>query len=90
MIPFVDSMGNPASLIVPRESAVLTANDGRVHSTTLMRPHLRMLAGEEQEIFAGNNIPIPGLEDARPTPTTQRVPDPAGTSSARTSASACA
>jgi type II secretory pathway component GspD/PulD (secretin) len=24
-----------------------------------MRPHLRMLAGEEQEIFAGDNIPIP-------------------------------
>jgi len=59
VLPFIDSLGNPASLIVPRESAVITANDALVRSQTLMRPHLRMLAGEEQEIFAGNNIPIP-------------------------------
>ena len=60
VFPIVDSDGNPlAPLEVPLGTAVLTANDGRVNSTTLMRPHLRMLAGEEQEIFAGNNIPIP-------------------------------
>ncbi len=58
VIPFIDAMGNPASLIVPQESAVITATDKRVRSHTLMRPHLRMLAGDEQEIFAGNNIPI--------------------------------
>jgi len=59
VLPFIDSLGNPASLIVPRESGVITANDVRVRSQTLMRPHLRMLAGTEQEIFAGNNVPIP-------------------------------
>jgi len=60
LFPIVDSDGNPlAPLEVPLGTAVLTANDGRVNSTTLMRPHLRMLAGEEQEIFAGNNIPVP-------------------------------
>jgi general secretion pathway protein D len=59
LIPFVDANGDPQNLIFSRQSAVLTANDARVNSTTLMRPHLRMLAGEEQEIFAGNNVPVP-------------------------------
>jgi type II secretory pathway component GspD/PulD (secretin) len=67
VLPFIDSLGNPASLIVPRESGVITANDARVRSQTLMRPHLRMLAGEEQEIFAGNNIPIPVSKAAADT-----------------------
>jgi general secretion pathway protein D len=70
VIPFVDSDGDPASLIVPRASAVLTANDGRVNSTQLLRPQLRMLAGEEQEIFAGNNIPV-SVSRAAPASTTQ-------------------
>ena len=34
---------------------LVTANDARVNSTTLMRPHLRMLAGEEQEIGMREN-----------------------------------
>jgi general secretion pathway protein D len=60
IIPVVDADGNPlAPLEVPRGTAVLTANQGRANSTVLMRPHLRMLAGEQQEIFAGNNLPIP-------------------------------
>jgi type II secretory pathway component GspD/PulD (secretin) len=71
VIPFVDSNGDPASLIVPRTTAVLTANDGRVKSTTLMRPHLRMLAGETQEIFAGNNVPVPVSKTSTATTTSQ-------------------
>jgi len=59
VIPFVDGEGNPASLVVPRGSAVITANDALVRSQMLARPHLRMLSGDEQEIFAGNNVPIP-------------------------------
>lgn len=60
LIPIVDSDGNPVGTIpFNLGTAVLTANDGRVNSTTLMRPNLRMLAGEEQEFFAGNNIPVP-------------------------------
>ena len=58
VLPFVDQSGQPRELEIVN-SAVLTANDGRVNATTLMRPHLRMLAGEEQEIFAGDNLPIP-------------------------------
>ena len=67
VLPFIDSLGNPASLIVPRESGVITANDARVRSQTLMRPHLRVLAGKEQEIFAGDNIPIPVSKTATDT-----------------------
>ena len=67
VLPFIDALGNPASLIVPKASGVITANDARVRSQTLMRPHLRMLAGEEQEIFAGNNIPIPVSKAAADT-----------------------
>jgi general secretion pathway protein D len=58
VLPFIDAEGNPTSLIVPKETFVVTANDARVRSQILMRPHLTMLAGEEQEIFAGNNIPV--------------------------------
>jgi general secretion pathway protein D len=60
VFPIVDSDGNPLpDLLVPRGTAVLTASAGLVNSTTLMRPHLRMLSGEEHELFAGNNLPIP-------------------------------
>ena len=68
VFPIVDAAGNPlAPLTIPRGTAVLTANDGRANSTTLMRPHLRMLAGEQQEIFAGNNIPVPVSGVGAPT-----------------------
>ena len=60
LLPIVDADGDVVgTLPVPRGTAVLTANEGVADSTVLMRPHLRMLAGEEQEIFAGNNLPIP-------------------------------
>jgi general secretion pathway protein D len=72
VLPFVDTDGNPQSLLVPRTTAVLTANDGRIDTTTLAHPHLRMLSGEEQEIFAGNNIPIP--VSTSDTPTTATLP----------------
>jgi general secretion pathway protein D len=72
VIPFVDADGDPASLILPRTSAVITANDARVNVTQLLRPQLRMLAGEEQEIFAGNNIPVSVSQTAAPTTATAR------------------
>lgn len=75
IFPIVDANGNPqGSLEVPRGTAVLTANEGGANATILMRPHLRMLAGEQQEIFAGNNLPIPvsttGTAPTTTTPTT--------------------
>jgi general secretion pathway protein D len=86
-LPVVDAEGNPlAPLEVPRGTAVLTANQGRTNVTTLMRPHLRMLAGEEQEIFAGNNVPIPvstvspAATTTTPTPTTPATSSPFVTS----------
>ena len=69
VIPFIDSEGNPTSLIVPRETGVVTVNNALVRTQTLMRPHLRMIAGDEQEIFAGDNIPVPVSKAAAATPT---------------------
>ena len=77
LLPIVDSDGNVVgTLPVPRGTAVLTANEGVADSTVLMRPHLRMLAGEEQEIFAGNNLPIPVSTTG--TAATTTTPTPTG------------
>lgn len=59
IVPIIDSMGNPIDLIVPRETFVFQADAREVQSRILLRPHLSMLSGEEHEIHAGNNIPIP-------------------------------
>jgi general secretion pathway protein D len=44
---------------VPNDAAALLARQGRVEARVLLRPHLLVATGEEQEVFAGNNIPIP-------------------------------
>jgi general secretion pathway protein D len=62
-IPIVDENGNPVQLLVPRETAVVTADGRELRSRVLMRPHLQMVSGEEQEIFAGDNIPVPVAAD---------------------------
>ncbi len=59
MVPITDPSGNPMSLLVPRESVVLTANEQLVESHVLVNPHLLVLSGEEHEIFSGDNLPIP-------------------------------
>jgi general secretion pathway protein D len=59
VFPIVDDQGNPATVVVPRESVVLTADEREIESRVLLRPQLLVISGEEQEIFAGNNIPIP-------------------------------
>ena len=44
---------------VPDDSAAILARQRRVDARVLLRPHLLVASGEEQEIFAGDNIPIP-------------------------------
>jgi general secretion pathway protein D len=44
---------------VPNDAAALLARQRRVDARVLLRPHLLVASGEEQEIFAGDNIPIP-------------------------------
>jgi general secretion pathway protein D len=44
---------------VPNDAAAILARQRRVEARVILRPHLLVAAGEEQEVFAGNNIPIP-------------------------------
>ena len=58
-IPLVQA-GLPAvSLSIPRDEVAVEAEDIEVETTILIRPHLVILSGEENEIFAGENLPIP-------------------------------
>lgn len=57
-IPIVDNQGNPATLVIPRETFVVTAEETEVESRVVLRPHILVASGEEQEIFAGDNVPI--------------------------------
>jgi general secretion pathway protein D len=58
VVPIVDAAGNATTILVPRESVVVTAEDREVRTRLLMRPHLVAMSGEEQEVFVGNNVPI--------------------------------
>jgi hypothetical protein len=59
VIPIVDASGNPTQVLVPRESFVATADGREIRARVLLRPHLLVASGEEQEIFAGDQVPIP-------------------------------
>jgi len=57
VIPIVQN-GVPVSLILPRESVVITAEQQVLASRVLARPHLLAASGEEHEISVGDNVPI--------------------------------
>ena len=60
VVPVVDpTTGETVVMPIPRETAVLTANAAEINSRVLVNPRLLLLSGEEHEIFAGNNIPVP-------------------------------
>jgi general secretion pathway protein D len=63
IVPIVNSDGVPVSIQVPRESFVVTADAEELQGRVLMRPNLLMVAGEEHELFAGANVPIPVERD---------------------------
>ena len=69
--------GVPIDVVVPRETAAVTATDRQIRTQILSRPHLLLMSGEEQEIFAGDNIPIPiqesSSEVASPVSIRQRI-----------------
>lgn len=69
VIPFVDENGVIQNLLVPKGAAQLRAAQGEATLLSVMQPHLLAASGDEQRIFAGENIPIPetgagGAEDA--------------------------
>lgn len=77
LIPILDPMsGQTLVLPIPRETAVLTADSREVRSRILMQPRLSVASGEEHEIFAGNNVPVPtatAAASANPLRTSQTV-----------------
>ena len=68
VVPIVTAGGVPISVQIPRESFVITSDEQELRGRVLMRPNLLMVAGEEHELFAGANVPIPvergGASDA--------------------------
>ncbi len=58
LIPFTDAEGNVVDVLLPRETVVITAEAREVRTRALMEPRLLMTSGEEQRIFAGQNVPI--------------------------------
>ena len=59
VLPFLDESGILDDIVLPAEGAVITAKEREVSTRVLLRPRLMMSSGEEQEIFVGENIPIP-------------------------------
>jgi general secretion pathway protein D len=58
-IPIVGPGGEISTVLVPRESLVITADERIVKTQVLLRPNLLLLSGEEHEIFSGDEVPIP-------------------------------
>lgn len=65
VLPFVDDTGSVSEVILPRESAVIGANERSVQTRVLLKPRLMMVSGQEQELFVGQNVPIPVAKDAK-------------------------
>jgi general secretion pathway protein D len=59
LIPIVDPLGNPITLEVPRGQALLRAEGREIMVRELLNPSLFVASGEEHEIFAGSNVPVP-------------------------------
>lgn len=73
-VPVLDDMGNTILVLIPRESFVATADNSFVATRVTQRPHLLILPGDEQTIFAGDNVPVPVAADgARNEPLTTRL-----------------
>ncbi len=73
-VPVIGPGGVPLTVLVPRESFVATADSSFVATRVVQRPFLTILAGDEQEIFAGDNIPVPvAAEGAGNDPLTTRL-----------------
>jgi general secretion pathway protein D len=59
LIPIVGPLGNPITLEIPRGQAALRAEGREIMIRELMNPSLFVASGEEHEIFAGSNVPVP-------------------------------
>jgi len=69
LLTFVDPVSHQTITIPIGEQAAITANAHTIRSDVLLRPNLLITSGEEHEIFAGDNIPIPVAHSGTGTPT---------------------
>ncbi len=60
MIPILDDNGNVTQVLeIPLQQMAITADSTNVGSRRVMQPTFIAASGEEQEFFAGSNIPVP-------------------------------
>jgi len=58
-IPVVTPSGETIAVTIPLRAGFVVAQGLAIYTRTLLNPHLVILSGEQQEIHAGDNIPIP-------------------------------
>jgi general secretion pathway protein D len=59
VLPVVDPV---TGIVIPLnigDNYVVTANERDIYARTLLRPRLLVMNGEEQELFVGDNVPVP-------------------------------
>ena len=67
LIPIIGPDGTPIIAVVPEGAAQITAAEGEVTIRALTSPYLLAVAGEEQRIFSGDEVPIPVSSNAAPS-----------------------
>jgi general secretion pathway protein D len=80
IVPVIGPDGKPTTVVAPGGGAQFTASAGDVKISSLASPYLLAASGEEQHIFAGNNVPVP-VSNA---PTTTAGGAPIGSTSTTT------
>jgi general secretion pathway protein D len=67
--------GTIVPVAIPRETAAITAQDQRIYSRMILRPHIVVISGDENEIFVGDNVPILSAQtnNTNPLQTSQSV-----------------
>jgi type II secretory pathway component GspD/PulD (secretin) len=77
VIPIIGPDGNPTEAVVPEGAGQITASEGNVMIRALTSPYLLAASGEEQLIFAGDQVPIPVSSPAAATPADTATGPPA-------------
>ncbi|MFI5315295.1 MAG: secretin N-terminal domain-containing protein [Myxococcota bacterium] len=58
LVPIIGPDGTPTTVVLPAGGAQITASQGDATIRNLSNPYLLAASGEEQHIFAGQNVPI--------------------------------
>jgi general secretion pathway protein D len=59
LLPVIGPDGTPTTIVAPAGGAQITAAAGDLTIRALASPYLLAASGEEQHIFAGENVPVP-------------------------------